>query len=101
MELEQILDDRALTHGDYTETARYQQTLKNLMRSSKNWAALDTSQAQALDCVCDKIARIICGNHAHLDHWQDGQGYFALVVREMETARRPTVSRAPEPIDAA
>lgn len=104
MELEQLLNDRAQTHGDYAETARYQQTFKNITRSAKNWPLLDTSQAQALDCVCDKIARILCGDFSHLDHWQDGQGYFALVAREMQAARRHPVSHEPEPhetIDAA
>jgi hypothetical protein len=44
---------------------------------------LDVTQAQALEVVADKVARILCGDPSHLDHWQDGAGYFELVAREL------------------
>lgn len=72
---------RELTHGPYQATALHAQNFKNLMRGAPNWAALTPVQAQSLDCVADKIARILCGDAAHPDHWQDGAGYFTLALR--------------------
>jgi len=86
---DQILRDREQTHGAFREVAGYSQAIKNLMRSSRNWERLDVAQAQALEVIADKMARILCGDPAFLDHWQDGAGYFELVVRDLVQAQAP------------
>jgi hypothetical protein len=97
----QILSEREQTHGAYREVASYSQALKQLMRSSRNWERLDVAQAQALEVVADKVARILCGDPGFLDHWQDASGYFELVVRDLTEARQLARSPAPErPSDA-
>ena len=83
MKTNQILSDREQTHGLFREVADYSQTIKRLMRTSRNWDRLDVTQAQALEVIADKMARILCGDPSHLDHWQDGAGYFELAVREL------------------
>ena len=83
MNTNQILSDREQTHGLFREVAGYSQAIKQLMRTSRNWGRLDVTQAQALEVVADKVARILCGDPSYLDHWQDGAGYFELVVREL------------------
>ena len=105
---DQILSDREQTHGLYREVAGYSQAMKTLMRSSRNWNRLDVAQAQTLEVVADKIARILCGDPSFADHWQDGAGYFELVVRDLAQAQAPvTMPRATmpdrpddEPLDA-
>lgn len=87
--IDQILADRELTHGSFREVAGYSQAIKNLLRSSRNWERLDVTQAQALEVIADKMARILCGDPAHPDHWQDGAGYFELAVRELTQAQAP------------
>ena len=84
---DQILNEREQTHGLYREVASYSQTFKQLMRTSRNWERLDPVQAQTLELEADKIARILCGDPSHLDHWRDGAGYFELVVRDLEQAQ--------------
>jgi hypothetical protein len=95
---DQILNEREQTHGIYREVASYSQTFKQLMRTSRNWERLDPVQAQTLELEADKIARILCGDPSHLDHWRDGAGYFELVVRDLEQAQAPvTMPRATMP----
>lgn len=104
MNTQEILSDREQTHGAFREVAGYSQAIKTLMRSSRNWDKLDVAQAQALEVVADKVARILCGDPSFLDHWQDGAGYFELVVRDLTDARklpRATMPDRPddEPLD--
>jgi len=86
---DQILSEREQTHGAFREVAGYAQAIKQLMRTSRNWQRLDVAQAQALEVVADKVARILCGDPSFPDHWQDGAGYFELVVRDLAQAQAP------------
>ena len=107
---DQILNDREQTHGAFREVAGYSQAIKQLMRTSRNWNRLDVAQAQALEVVADKVARILCGDPSYQDHWQDGAGYFELVLRDLVQAQaqapvtmpRATMPDRPddEPLDA-
>ena len=105
MDTQSILNEREQTHGAFREVAGYSQAIKNLLRSSRNWERLDVAQAQALEVVADKVARILCGDPSFLDHWQDGAGYFELVVRDLAQAQAPRQTSMPErpgdePLDA-
>ena len=102
MSIDQILSEREQTHGLYREVAGYAQAMKTLMRSSRNWDRLDVTQAQTLEVVADKVARILCGDPSFADHWQDGAGYFELVVRDLTSARQVAMPTRPgdEPLDA-
>jgi hypothetical protein len=84
--IETVIAERAQTHGDYKEQARLSQSLKRMLRSSRNWEFLDFYQAQSLEACCDKISRVMCGNLNEIDHWRDISGYASLVVRELEAA---------------
>ena len=109
---DQILNEREQTHGPFREVAGYSQAIKNIMRTARNWNRLDVTQAQVLEVVADKMARILCGDPSFLDHWQDGAGYFELAVRERAHAQglatrevempRATMPDRPddEPLDA-
>ena len=104
---DQILSDREQTHGLFREAAGYSQAIKQLMRTSRNWNRLDVAQAQALEVVADKVARILCGDPSFQDHWQDGAGYFELVLRDLVQAQAPVTREVSmpdrpddEPLDA-
>ena len=79
-----ILAERAATHGDYKEQAAFAQHFKRMMRAGRNWERLDFHQAQSLEAFADKISRVLCGNANEGDHWRDVAGYAQLVVRELE-----------------
>ena len=104
---DQILSEREQTHGAYREVAGYSQTIKKIMRTSRNWERLDPVQAQTLELEADKIARILCGDPSYLDHWRDGAGYFELVARDLAQAQAAHRAQAAsldrpddEPLDA-
>lgn len=86
MNIETVLANREKTHGIYREQAQLAQTLKLLLRDTRNWSRLDYSQAQSIEEICNKISRILNGNCDEPDHWQDISGYATLVVKELETA---------------
>lgn len=71
-----IIEARAKTHGDYKLQAKLAQDLKTRIR--QEGGNLSPQQQEALEMICVKIARIVCGNPNEPDHWLDVQGYAAL-----------------------
>ena len=57
-----LLTDRERTHGIFKDTASLAQSLKDVMRSSKNWGRLSDSQKEALEQDATKTARILSGD---------------------------------------
>lgn len=84
-----ILDQREKTHGDYASTAQIAQILKDGMRSTPNWESLDDTQRESLHMIASKIARILSGNWREPDHWLDIEGYASLIVRELTRRADP------------
>jgi len=74
----QILEDRGKTNGDYNEMSLTIQNLKRVMRESDGYDDLSPQHREALDMIAHKMGRILTGNPHHVDHWQDIQGYAKL-----------------------
>lgn len=83
--LDEILNERAKTHGSFEVTAYTVQTLKATLVASPNWPDLDMDQKEALEMVVHKIGRILCGAKDHIDAWDDGAGYFTLVANRLRS----------------
>lgn len=85
-DLNEILEQRKNTHGDFTSVADIAQELKDTMRDGCNWASSEMSnpQYEALEMMCSKMARILCGNPNEPDHWRDIAGYATLVANELQ-----------------
>ena len=84
MNTEEILNEREKTHGDYTAVSELTQELKDAAYIfGKN--TLGASQKTALDMIFLKIARIMCGDPNHADHWDDIAGYAMLGRGKEET----------------
>ncbi len=74
-----ILVEREKTHGSFQDVAGCAQDLKAAIRNRKlSSSNIDERQIEALDLICTKIARIICGNPMEPDHWVDIAGYAKL-----------------------
>ena len=80
----QLLQTREKTHGSYPSTARLSQALKDTMKSGPNWISLSDAQAEALEMIALKIARILSGNPDYADHWDDVIGYARLARPETD-----------------
>lgn len=76
-----ILDEREKTHGDYHRVAMMAQELKDAMRRGKNWRTLDDTHRETLEMIASKIGRILSGNPHEVDHWRDIAGYATLIER--------------------
>ena len=82
--IQNVLADRARTHGDFEHVAKMSQNLKHQMQSVNAYMHLDYYMAESLEQIAMKIARILAGNARDADHWQDISGYATLVVRQIE-----------------
>lgn len=81
-----LLQEREKTHGDYRRVAHLAQQLKMLFRkNAQGKDVLDPRQAESLDMIAVKLARILCGNHNEPDHWADLAGYAKLAEEACAT----------------
>jgi hypothetical protein len=48
------------------------------MKSGPNWISLSDAQAESLEMISVKIARILSGDQDYPDHWDDVIGYAKL-----------------------
>lgn len=90
-----ILNEREKTHGEFEAVANISQNMKLSMRELTGFTELPWMHAEALDMICVKIARIICGDHNETDHWTDIKGYAELVLKHIKSV--PSGSSTKEP----
>ena len=79
----QTLAERGTTYGKFIEQAEICRGLKNEMHATKGWGKLSADQAEALDMIQHKIARILNGNPNFYDSWHDIAGYATLVATRL------------------
>lgn len=75
-DIQQILNEREKTHGDYGSHATITQDLKRIIHTYDS--ELTDSQRETLDMIAHKIGRILAGDPDFRDHWQDIAGYATL-----------------------
>ena len=73
-----LIAARAKTHGDFANVARVSQNLRSFFREQPRHDDLTFEQAEALDGIATKIARILSGDPGFKDHWNDIAGYAEL-----------------------
>lgn len=83
MSIENTLDERQKTHGEFKEQASISQALRDIVRAQDNYGKLEDYQREALDMIMHKVARILNGNPNFSDHWHDIAGYATLVEKEL------------------
>lgn len=76
------LPNRDEQHGGMEAVGQLSQNLKAHLRDGKNWYRLTPAEAEALDMIAHKIARILSGANPHdPEHWEDVAGYAQAVMR--------------------
>ena len=83
MEINDILDQRQKTHGNFEKVARLDTELFSTFNTYL-YSSLSNEQYCAIKMILHKIARIGCGNPEFIDHWRDIVGYATLVINELE-----------------
>jgi hypothetical protein len=81
-----LLDQRAKTHGNYMLHAEITQDLKRTIgHYISDWDKdIDDDMHESLDMIAHKIGRIIAGNPSVIDHWADIAGYAQLVANRLK-----------------
>jgi hypothetical protein len=77
---EPLTKERRKTHGEWADTARIANLLKQVLHGEIDRldAELGAARTEALGQIMFKIARIISGDPNHADHWLDIAGYALL-----------------------
>ena len=88
---EEILEERARTHGQFADNARIAQELKRLAMREPAYFQMNTVACESLDMIMSKIARILSSSEGahHLDNWADIAGYARLVEKHMVEGKGP------------
>jgi len=88
MSIEETLEERQKTHGEFSSHAEISQSIKREIMAASGYFMLSTDQREALDMIAHKIARILNGNPNYIDHWHDIAGYATLVEMELKNDRQ-------------
>jgi hypothetical protein len=82
MSVNDTLNQRESTHGNFLDNAKCAQALKHTCHEHVK-CALTYVQLEAVDNICQKLARILTGNPNHADNWHDIAGYALLAEKEV------------------
>lgn len=82
----EMLAGREARYGSFEGHAEISQTLKHTIWTfaAKRGKHIKTDQAEALDMIAHKIARILNGDPNYADNWIDLAGYATLVANRLE-----------------
>jgi hypothetical protein len=73
---ESLLNERQKTHGDFDHFAAICQSLKDLCNETRSKRS--NRQNEAVEMICNKLARVVTGDPNFEDHWDDIAGYAQL-----------------------
>lgn len=90
-DINETLTDRDQKYGTFIGNAGIAQELKQVLYSSPNWDLLRADQAEALEIIASKIARMLNGDPNYIDNWHDIQGYARLVEERLVGEQKQTV----------
>ena len=94
MEIKPILEERGSRYGKFKNNAEVSQYLKFTIKSafnSNNHKIYDYHY-EALDNICQKMARIANGDPNYEDNWVDIIGYSQLALNEIRNNKTTTGS---------
>lgn len=82
--VDNTLDERENTYGNYLEQTKISNRIKKAMTFSTNYENLAPDQADALMMIAVKVSRILNGDPDYPDNWHDIAGYATLVHNRLK-----------------
>lgn len=79
-EIENVLQERGGTYGDFDVVAYRSQRIQFHMRLYDTAKKYTETQREALQMIASKLSRIATGDANHRDSWIDIAGYAQLVA---------------------
>lgn len=80
---QQTLNERQSQYGDFKDVAGMTQELLAVMEQY-GYSDIPNTHKEALHMICSKMARIVNGDHNHLDSWHDICGYAKLIENNIK-----------------
>lgn len=77
------LSERQSTYGDFKDVSGMTQELLAVMERF-GYRDMPKLHKEALHMICSKMARIVNGDHNHLDSWHDIGGYAKLIENNIK-----------------
>jgi hypothetical protein len=96
-DIREILDERGERYGTFMSRSVISQGLKRVMFTADR--KLEDDQAEALEMIANKIARILNGDPDYADSWTDIAGYATLVAERLNGRATMTKEEIAELID--
>jgi hypothetical protein len=84
MNIDDILEQRQNSYGNFADRAEITQNIKTAMRNGQNYQYLSAEKKESLEMIAAKIGRILNGDSDHYDSWKDIEGYARLVSDELK-----------------
>lgn len=91
----EMLAGREARYGSFSDHARISQNIKEMMYNNGRWQGLSADQAEALEMIAHKIARILNGDPNYADNWIDIAGYATLVANRLEIGHNTGIAQKP------
>ena len=82
MSIDKVLNERGSRYGDFSDVATVSQDLQHVLFCAADQKLAD-DQREAIQMICSKLARIVCGDHNYVDSWTDIAGYATLVEKRL------------------
>lgn len=88
-DIDNTLTERGARYGKFKNHAEISQKLKQIVWDARtNYAYMGADQAEALEMICHKMARILNGDPDYADSWVDIAGYAKLVADRLQGVER-------------
>lgn len=81
--IEQVLTDRAKTHGDFAEGAEFCQDVMRSAEKRPGWSIMSDVQKEGFHHIIQKLQRAVCGDPNFEEHWLDVMGYVERIIEDM------------------
>lgn len=76
--VQSIIKTRGATYGDFNDNALVSQGIKDAMKRHPLYERLKPVTREMLDMIAIKMARIVTGDPAYRDNYDDIQGYAKI-----------------------
>lgn len=82
--VDKTLEERGERYGSYVDVSNLTLELFTaLCTAMKNSDDFKAYHIEALHMICNKMARVVCGDPMYADNWHDIGGYAKLVENEI------------------
>ena len=84
MEVDQILENREVTHGDFEIKAMWIQEIMEHLIGLNAYQNMEADKKESIHMILVKLSRILYGDPDHKDHWDDIAGYAELIANRLK-----------------